>query len=199
MFFCHMHIGIGNHTIVICCVFNTCILKRIFCMTTRIKRMTWIHTCININGQQLTCRDKVFQRRILFNNMIIRGQIIHRKTNIRTFHFRIRHANSLEHINTCCSRRFFITMFPNIRLFIDKLIFPFFIDKDLTMEGFRKIFVQNKHQTIPWNHVIVKGFKLVYIRIIPLMGIWAIVTCKVLVTNRIFFSKNNDRLRQTFT
>ena len=131
--------------------------------------------------------------------MVIRRQIIHRETNIRTFHFSVRHANSLKHIHACCSRRFFITMFPNIRLFIDKLIFAFFINKDLTMEGFRKIFVQNKHQTIAWNHVSIKRFKFIHIRIIALMGIWAIITCKVLVSNRIFFSKDNYCLRQTFT
>ena len=131
--------------------------------------------------------------------MIIRSQIIHRKTNIRTFHFSVRHANSLEHIDTCRCRRFFITMLPNIRLFIHKLVFAFFINKNLTMEGFRKIFVQNKHQTISWNHVIVKGFKFIHIRIIALMSIWTIITCKILISNCIFFSKDNNRLRQTFT
>ena len=168
-------------------------------MTTGIKRMTWIHACININRQQLTCRDKVFQGCILLDNMVIRRQIIHRETNIRTLHFSIRHPNSLEHVNACCCRRFFITMLPNIRLFIHKLVFAFFIDKDLTMESFWKIFIQNKHQTIPWNHVIIKRFEFVHIWIIALMRIWAIVTCKVLISNRIFFSKDNDRLRQTFT
>ena len=131
--------------------------------------------------------------------MVIRRQIIHRKTNIGTFHFGIRHANSLKHINTCCSRRFFVTMLPNISLFIHQFIFPFFIDKDLTMEGFRKVFVQDKHQTIPWNHVIIKRLKLIHIWIIALVSVWAIVTCKVLIPNRIFFGKDNYCLRQTFT
>ena len=168
-------------------------------MTTRIKRMTWIHACININRQQFTCRDKVFQGRILLDNMVIRGQIIHRETNVRTLHFISCHPNSLKHINTCCRRRFFTTMFPNVRLFIHKIIFPFFINKDLTMESFWKIFIQNKHQTIPWNHVIIKRFKFVHIRIIALMGIWAIVPCKVLIPDRVFFRKDNHCLRQTFT
>ena len=168
-------------------------------MTTGIKGMTWIHAGININGQQLTCCDKVFQGCILLNNMVIRRQIIHRETNVRTFHFSVRHPNSLKHINTCCRRRFLITMLPNIRLFIDKFILPFFIDKDLTMEGFRKIFIQNKHQTITWNHIVVKCFELVHVWIITLMGIWAIIPCKVLITNRIFFGKDNHRLRQTLT
>ena len=168
-------------------------------MTTSIKRMAWIHACININGQQLTCCDKVFQGCILFNNMVIRRQIIHRKTNIRTFHFSVSHPNSFKHINTCCRRRFLITMLPNIRLFIDKLVFAFFIDKDLTMEGFRKVFIQDKHQTIPWNHVIIKRLKLIHIWIIALMSIWTIITCKILISNCIFFSKNNHCLRQTLT
>ena len=168
-------------------------------MTTGIKRMTWIHTRINVNRQQLTCCDKVFQSCILFNNMVIRGQIIHRETNIRTFHFSISHTNSFKHINPCCSRCFFVTMFPNIRLLIHKLIFTFFINKNLTMEGFWKVFIQNKHQTIPWNHVIIKRLKLIHIWIIALMRIWAIITCKVLVSNRIFFRKDNHCLRQTFT
>ena len=168
-------------------------------MTTGIKRMAWIHACININCQQLTCRDKVFQGCILFNDMVIRSQIVHRETNIGTFDFSVRHANSFKHIYTCCRRRFFVTMFPNIRLFIDKLIFAFFINKNLAMKSFWKVFVQNKHQTIPWNHIVVKSLKFIDIRIITLMSIWTIVTCKVLVSNRIFFSKNNHCLRQTFT
>ena len=194
-----MHIGIGNHTIIVCCVFNPCIFKRIFRMTTRIKGVTWIHAGINIDGQQLTCRNKIFQSCILFNDMVIRGQIIHRETNIRTFHFSISHPNSFKHINPCCCRRFFITMFPNIRLFIDQFVFAFFINKNLTMEGFWKVFIQNKHQTIPWNHVIIKGFEFVHIWIIALVSVWAIITCKVLISNRVFFRKDNHGLWQTFT
>ena len=168
-------------------------------MTTGIKGMTWIHAGININRQQLTCRDKIFQGCILLNNMVIRGQIIHRESNVRTFHFSIRHPNSFKHINTCCRRRFLITMLPNIRLFIHKLVFAFFINKNLTMESFRKVFIQDKHQTIPWNHVVVKRFELVHVWIIPLVSIWAIITCKILISNRIFFGKDNDRLRQPLT
>ena len=131
--------------------------------------------------------------------MVIRSQIIHRETNIRTFHFRISHANSLKHINTCCCRRFLVTMLPNISLFIHQFIFPFFINKDLTMEGFRKVFIQDKHQTIPWNHVIIKRLKFIHVWIIPLVSIWTIITCKVLVSNSIFFGKDNHCLRQTLT
>ena len=131
--------------------------------------------------------------------MVIRRQIIHRKTNIRTLHFISRHTNRFKHIRSCCCRRFVITMLPNVRLFIDKFIFAFFIDKNLTMEGFRKIFIQDKHQTIPWNHIVIKRFKFIHIWIITLMRIRSIVTCKILITNRIFFCKDNNSLRQTFT